>query len=235
MGSGSASSDPKNAKSENHSGLESPVPTDSLSDEQELQLLHQQGVAGLAILFERYRSRLEKIVEFRMDERIKRRVDPADVLQEAFMELSARLAEFLERPSVSVFIWMRQKTVQNLIDLQREHFRGKRDPNKELVQAPNWNSNETGLSINAFLAASMTSPSQHIIKSEEVLKLQSAIQMLNELDREVIALRHFEQLTNIQVAEVLNLSPTAASNRYIRAISRLSESLTEESGNQGKN
>jgi RNA polymerase sigma-70 factor (ECF subfamily) len=124
--------------------------------------------------------------------------------------------------------------VQTLIDLHREHFRDKRNPNKELQQAPNWNSNETGLSINAFLSVSMTSPSQHLIRGEEVLKLQAAIQLLSELDREVIALRHFEQLTNLQVAEVLNLTPTAASNRYIRAISRLSETLTDSSGSEEK-
>jgi RNA polymerase sigma-70 factor (ECF subfamily) len=201
---------------------------------QEIQWLKDKGSVALATLFDRYRLRLEKIVEFRMDERLKRRVDPADVLQEAFIELSKRLAEFLAQPSVSVFVWMRQKTVQTLIDLHREHFRDKRSPNKEAQQAPNWNSNETGLSINAFLAASMTSPSQHLIRGEEVLKIQAAIHLLSELDREVIALRHFEQLTNLQVAEVLNLTPTAASNRYIRAISRLSETLTESSGSEGK-
>ena len=200
----------------------------------EIETLQREGAKALAVLFDRYRGRLEKIVEFRMDERIKRRIDPADVLQEAYIELARRLPEFLNQPSVSVFVWMRQKTLQTLIDLHREHFRNKRDPNKELQQAPNWNSHETGLSINAFLSASMTSPSQHLIRGEEVLRLQAAIQNLNELDREVIALRHFEQLTNLQVAEVLNLSPTAASNRYIRAISRLSENLTDSSGTVGK-
>ncbi|MBL8868568.1 MAG: sigma-70 family RNA polymerase sigma factor [Planctomycetaceae bacterium] len=200
----------------------------------EIETLQREGAKALAVLFDRYRGRLEKIVEFRMDERIKRRIDPADVLQEAYIELARRLPEFLNQPSVSVFVWMRQKTLQTLIDLHREHFRNKRDPNKELQQAPNWNSHETGLSINAFLSASMTSPSQHLIRGEEVLRLQAAIQNLNELDREVIALRHFEQLTNLQVAEVLNLSPTAASNRYIRAISRLSENLTDSSGTLGK-
>lgn len=200
----------------------------------ELECLRRQGGAGLAEIFDRYRSRLEKIVEFRMDERIKRRLDTSDVLQETFIELSRRLAEFLTQPSVSVFVWMRQKTLQTLIDLQREHFRDKRHPNKEIRQVPNWNANETGLSINNFLLASITSPSQHLIRGEEVMKLQAAIDTLNELDREVIALRHFEQLTNLQVAEVLNLSPTAASNRYIRALSRLSEAITGAESLEGK-
>jgi RNA polymerase sigma-70 factor (ECF subfamily) len=228
MQSNSASNGPKSTD-----GV-APFAADPAAIAQEIQWLQKDGSVALASLFDRYRSRLEKIVEFRMDERLKRRVDPADVLQEAFIELSKRLAEFLAQPSVSVFVWMRQKTVQTLIDLHREHFRDKRNPNKELQQAPNWNSNETGLSINAFLSVSMTSPSQHLIRGEEVLKLQAAIQHLSELDREVIALRHFEQLTNLQVAEVLNLTPTAASNRYIRAISRLSETLTDSSGSEGK-
>lgn len=228
MQSNSASNGPKSTD------VAAPLAADPAAMAQEIQWLKKEGPVALATLFDRYRLRLEKIVEFRMDERLKRRVDPADVLQETFIELSKRLAEFLAQPSVSVFVWMRQKTVQTLIDLHREHFRDKRNPNKELQQAPNWNSNETGLSINAFLSVSMTSPSQHLIRGEEVLKLQAAIQLLSELDREVIALRHFEQLTNLQVAEVLNLTPTAASNRYIRAISRLSETLTDSSGSEGK-
>lgn len=197
--------------------------------DEELALLQREGLTALAKLFDRYRHRLEKIIEFRLDDRLQRRVDAADVLQETFLELTKRLPEYLANPAVSFFVWMRQKAIQTLIDLHREHFRDKRNVNKELGQAPNWNSNETGLSIHAFLAASLTSPSQHLIRSEEVVKLQGAINSLNELDREVIALRHFEQLTNLQVAEILNLSPTAASNRYIRALSRLSETLTDSS------
>lgn len=196
---------------------------------EELALLQQDGLAALAKLFDRYRPRLEKIIEFRLDDRLQRRVDAADVLQETFLELTKRLPEYLANPAVSLFVWMRQKAIQTLIDLHREHFRDKRNVSKELGQAPNWNSNETGLSIHAFLAASLTSPSQHLIRGEEVIKLQGAINSLDELDREVIALRHFEQLTNMQVAEILNLSPTAASNRYIRALSRLSETLTNSS------
>ena len=196
---------------------------------EELALLQQEGLTALATLFDRYRPRLEKIIEFRLDDRLQRRVDAADVLQETFLELTKRLPEYLANPAVSFFVWMRQKAIQTLIDLHREHFRDKRNVGKELGQAPNWNSNETGLSIHAFLAASLTSPSQHLIRGEEVIKLQVAINSLNELDREVIALRHFEQLTNVQVAEILNLSTTAASNRYIRALSRLSETLTDSS------
>lgn len=203
-----------------------------LADHAEVEQLRQEGVKGLASLFDQYRARLERIVEFRMDDRIKSRVDSADVLQEAFIELNCRLTDFLTQPTVSVFVWMRQKTLQTLIDLQRGHFRDKRDPNRERQQPANWSSNDTGISIQAFLSVSMTSPSQHLIRGEEVQKLQDAIGQLNELDREVIALRHFEQLSNLQVAEILNLSPTAASNRYIRALSRLTESLakTDNSG-----
>lgn len=218
----------------NPSRSDSPPATENDLNSVEIEFLRREGATALAELFDRYRARLEKIVEFRMDERIKRRVDSADVLQDAYIELSKRLPEFVAQPSVSVFVWMRQKTLQTLIDLHREHFRDKRDPNKEVRQAPSWNSNETGLSIQAYLSASMTSPSQHLIRGEEVIKLQAAIDQLSELDREVIALRHFEQLTNLQVAEVLSLTPTAASNRYIRAISRLSETLTSSTETTGK-
>jgi RNA polymerase sigma-70 factor (ECF subfamily) len=141
--------------------------------------------------------------------------------------MDRRLPEYLFDPKVSVFVWMRQRVLQKLIDMQREQFRDKRDVNKEQQAAAPWNSSNTSLSVNAFLAASITSPSQYLIRNEDVLQLQAAMDSLSEMDREVIALRHFEQLSNQQVAEVLSLSTTAASNRYIRALSRLSDSVVE--------
>jgi RNA polymerase sigma-70 factor (ECF subfamily) len=149
--------------------------------------------------------------------------------------MDRRLPNYVADPKVSVLIWMRQRVLQKLIDMQREQFRDKRDINKEQQPAANWNSGNTSLSVNAFLAASITSPSQFLIRNEDVLQLQSAMDSLSEIDREVIALRHFEQLTNQQVAEVLSLSTTAASNRYIRALTRLSDSVvTHPSGGEEK-
>jgi len=196
------------------------------NDKSELEQLKAEGNIALARIYASNQERLERIVVFRMDPRIRRRIDAADVLQEAYLEMDRRLHDYVADPKVSVLIWMRQRVLQKLIDMQREQFRDKRDVNKEQQPAANWNSGNTSLSVNAFLAASITSPSQFLIRNEDVLQLQSAMDSLSDIDREVIALRHFEQLTNQQVAEVLSLSPTAASNRYIRALTRLSDSVS---------
>jgi len=189
----------------------------------ERQRLIDGGDAALAEIFLEYRERLERIVAFRLDPRIQGRVDPADILQEAYLEIARRYREFIETPTVSFFVWMRQRTLQTMIDIHREHFREKRDANREIRFAAQPTSHATSLSIARFLLDEVTSPSQAAVDAEESQRLQSALESMQETDREVLALRHFEHLSNLQVAEILGLSPTAASNRYIRAAARLSE------------
>ncbi len=189
----------------------------------EVQRLTKGGDAALAELFSEYRERLERIVSFRLEPRIRGRLDPADVLQEAYLETARRYHEYLENPSVSFFVWLRQRTLQTMIDLHREHFREKRDPNRENRYISQSNGQTTSMSIARFLLDEVTSPSQAAVDAEESQRLHAALESMQEMDREVLALRHFEHLSNLQVAEVLGLSPTAASNRYIRAAARLSE------------
>ncbi len=189
----------------------------------ERQRLIDGGDAALAEIFLEYRERLERIVSFRLDSRIQGRVDPADVLQESYLEIARRYREFIEAPTVSFFVWMRQRTLQTMFDIHRAHFREKRDANREIRYAAQPTSQATSLSIARFLLDEVTSPSQAAVDAEESQRLQSALESMQETDREVLALRHFEHLSNLQVAEILSLSPTAASNRYIRAAARLSE------------
>lgn len=189
----------------------------------ELQRLTEGGEAALAELFSEYRERLERIISFRLEPRIRGRLDPADVLQEAYLEIASRYHEYIQNPSVSFFVWLRQRTLQTMIDLHREHFREKRDPNRENRYLGQPNSQATSMSIARFLLDEVTSPSQAAVDAEESQRLHAALDSMQETDREVLALRHFEHLSNLQVAEILGLSPTAASNRYIRAAARLSE------------
>ncbi len=188
--------------------------------------LFQKGLTGLAEVFSRHRERLDRLVRFRLDPRIRSRVDSADVLQDAFIEMSNRLSDYLSTPSVSCYVWMRQRTMQVLIDIHRKHFRDKRDAQREVhfgqVRPPD----ATSLSMAHCLLDDMTSPSQAAVKAEEVQALREALESMHEIDREVLAMRHFEQLANSQVAEILGISSTAASNRYVRAASRLAEILT---------
>ncbi len=187
------------------------------------QRLIDGGVVALAELFSEHRARLERIVEFRLDPRIRSRFDPADVLQEAYLEIARRYPEYIQAPTVSFFVWLRQRTLQTMIDLHRAHFREKRDANREIRYVAQPTSQATSMSIARFLLAEVTSPSQAAVDAEESQRLHAALESMQETDREVLALRHFEHLSNLQVSEILGLSPTAASNRYIRAAARLSE------------
>jgi len=203
------------------------------SHDNELQWLKDGGQSALATLFSNHRDRLERIVSFRLDPRIRGRIDAADILQEAFLEVSERLPSFLESPDVSFFIWLRQQTLQTLIDVHRREFRQKRDVNREIHFSSAGNSGGTSLSIAQCLIDHVTSPSQVAVHAEEMQWLQDALNSMNEVDREVLALRHFEQLGNNQVAEILGLTPTAASNRYLRAAARLSEIMQRLNSNCG--
>ncbi len=197
------------------------------SNSDERAILAQGGQKALADLLAIHQEKLERIVAFRLAPILRSRVDPADVLQEAYFEISRRIHEFIDGSPVSFFVWIRQKTIQTLIDIHRSHTREKRDAYREMPLASAPYGHTTSISIARFLFDDITSPSQAAVREEEIQQLQSALESMNETDREVIAMRHFEHLNNQQVAEVLEISPTAASNRYVRAAAKLSEILTQ--------
>lgn len=187
-----------------------------------------QSVSGdeLVDAFSEHYSRLERMIEFRLDPRIRNRVDPVDVLQDSFIEAQRRLPGFLENRAVSMFVWIRQLTLQRLIDVHRRHFRDKRSVSQEVRLdrvAPNA---ATSMLIANELVGEVSTPSRQLSRKEDIQRLQAAIDRMDPIDQEVLALRHFEQLGNKEVAEILNLGVTAASNRYIRAMGRLAEIMS---------
>jgi RNA polymerase sigma-70 factor, ECF subfamily len=188
--------------------------------------LQEGGEAALGELFADFHDRLERMIEFRLDDRLRGRIDPEDVLQEAWLELSRRLHEYLSRPEVSLYVWVRQLTYQVLIDLQRRHFGQKRDPRQEVPWQGDVGRDTTSRVMAEAMAAQLTTPSQAAIRAEERDQLQQILQGMDPMDREVLALRHFEHLGNNQVAEILGLSATAASNRYVRAMAKLGNVMT---------
>lgn len=205
--------------------------TNTHDDLQQLQLL---GEPALTELFSASTQRLERILRFRIDPRIRSRIDATDVLQETWVTASRRMAAFLQNPTVSPFVWLRQLALQTLIDIHRRELCHRRDAGREIQLIGNSPLGDTSLSIAHFLADQITSPSQQLMRAEDLQHLQAALNSMPEVDREVLALRHFEQLTNQQTAEVLGLTPTAASNRYVRAAARLTEILQrlQENGPQ---
>ena len=186
---------------------------------------------AVAELFAQHRDRLEQMVLLRLDRRLQRRIDPSDVLQETYLEAARRIGEFARAPSVSVYVWLRFLTGQKLVDLARRHLGSKmRDAGREISLHRGGMPQASSVSLAAQLLGRYTSPSRAAIRAETQLRVQEALSSMDPIDREVLALRHFELLSNGEVAEVLGLSKAAASNRYVRALKRLKEILATVPG-----
>ena len=191
-----------------------------------LQRARQGDQQAVGALFDYYRQRLKRMVRLRMDRRLKGRVDPSDVLQDAYLDVSRRFAKYAAESSVPLFLWLRLVTGQKLTDLHRFHLGAQmRTPAREISLHHGPMPQASTASLAAQLLGRMTSASEVAIRAETRLRVEEAINSMDPIDREVIALRHFEHLSNEETAQVLGISSNAASNRYVRAVRRLKELL----------
>ncbi|QEL19753.1 sigma-70 family RNA polymerase sigma factor [Limnoglobus roseus] len=201
------------------------MPYASLSEVDLLDRLHAGDQAALAELFARHRDKLRRMVQVRMDQRLNGRVAASDVLQEAYIDALKRYPHFFDKPNQNFFGWLRLVVGQRLADLHREHVLAKRrDVRQEKPMNVPVNPG-TSACLAAILVAGLTSPSGVADRNEQYLKLEAALDELDEVDREVLALRHFEELSNTDTASVLGIQPAAASKRYVRALTRLKQIL----------
>ncbi len=183
---------------------------------------------ALAELFSRDRERLWRVIEFRLAEPLRGRLGPDDVLQEAFLAASQRLKHYAESPATSPFMWLRMIVNQTLIDLHRQHLGAqKRDAAREVSVDAVPYAQATLASVAIQLVGIFTSPSGAAARADVLGVVQAAIERMDPIDREVLALRHFEELTNSEVAEALGIEQKAASIRYVRALRRLKEILAQ--------
>lgn len=177
-------------------------------------------------LFERFRRRLKKMVRLRLNRRLQGRIDDSDIVQDALLAASRRLPQYLENPQAPFFLWLRRITGDKLLETHRTHLGTQaRDAEREVSLHRGALPPATSVSLAAQLVGRLTSPSQAAVKAEMRIQLQEALNSLDPLDREILALRHFEQLTNAEAAQELDLEPSAASKRYIRALARLQKVL----------
>lgn len=182
--------------------------------------------SALHEFFRQHEKRLLRMIELRIEPVLRRRLDPSDVLQEAWIEIARRVPEWRRQEAFPLQVWMRLITSQAQSQLQRRHLAThKRDALRE-VPAP-----ESRISVSAAGAAdafvaSTTSPSQAAARDELRARVLEALLELDDLDREIVTLRHIEELTNQEIAAELGIEPKAASKRYTRALMRLRPTLS---------
>jgi RNA polymerase sigma-70 factor (ECF subfamily) len=205
------------------------------ADSSDVEDLLKQAASGdpgsWAELMKRYRLRLRRMVSFRLDPRLQGRVDPSDVVQDVCLEAWQHLGSYVKQPDTPFFLWLRAVAEHTLGDLHRHHLGARmRDARREVSFYQGSLPGATSAALAAQLMGHSTGPSEAAVLAERKLQLQTAINTMDPIDREVLALRHFEQLTVSEAAAVLGIKEKAAGMRYVRALRRLKQILTSVGG-----
>lgn len=175
----------------------------------------------------KYRERLKRMVALRMNAQLRSRIDASDVIQDTFAEAARVIDDYLANPKLSVFLWLRTLAGEKLIQAHRFHLDAqKRDARRE--QSIGGAPTAPSQSIAMQLAGELTSPSQAALKRETSDQLMEALDAMGEMDREILVLKHFEHLSNREVAEVLDLNYEAVKKRYLRALDKLQRILSRD-------
>ncbi|HVK10634.1 MAG TPA: sigma-70 family RNA polymerase sigma factor [Gemmataceae bacterium] len=182
--------------------------------------------ASLGFLLNRDRDRLKRMVALRLDRRLQGRVDPSDVVQEAQLEAARRLGEFVARPTMPFFLWLRLIAGQKLLQLHRHHLGVKmRAAGREVSLHRRALPEATSAALADKLLGREAEPDTAAVRAELRVRLQEALNAMDGNDREVLVLRHFEHLTTAEAAAELEITEEAAKKRHLRALKRLKEIL----------
>jgi RNA polymerase sigma-70 factor (ECF subfamily) len=178
--------------------------------------------AALAAAFSQHRPRLRRMIQLRLDRRLQGRIDPSDVLQEAYLEVARSFADYLKDPQIPFYLWVRFVTGRKLQALHRHHLGVQaRDAGREVSLHHGALPQASSVSLAEQLLGRYASPSQAAVMAELRIRVQEALNGMDPIDREVLALRHFEELSNTETAQVLGIGEAAASHRFVRALRRL--------------
>jgi len=184
---------------------------------------------ALAEVFTLHRDRLRRMVEMRLDRRLQGRIDASDVIQEAHLEVTGRLSQYLNDPKLPLFLWLRLVVGDRLAKLHRTHLGAqKRDAAIEVSIFREALPAASSAALAAHLLGKHTSPTQAAVRAERLLRLQEAINTLDPIDREILSLRHFEELSRSEAAQSLGIEEAAAAKRYVRAMKRLKDLLGDD-------
>jgi len=207
-----------------------PEPATMSESDDDLRLVRRAAggdaaAAGEALV--RHRARLRRMVEARLDRRVRGRVDPSDVLQDGFADAVAKLPGYLADPKLPLFLWLRLVVGERLARVHRDHLGAQaRDAAREVTLYRGPMPAASSAALAAHLLGKETTPTQAAVRAERLLRLQEALNALDPVDREILSLRHFEELTHAEAARVLDIEEAAAAKRYVRALKRLKDVLT---------
>jgi RNA polymerase sigma-70 factor (ECF subfamily) len=169
---------------------------------------------ALETLLAEHRAYIRRVVDVRVEPALRARIDPSDIVQDTLVVASRRIQDFLERRPTSFRLWLRRHAMERLIDARRKHMRHKRDAMRDVPV-----NDASSMAIAGELLGNR--PSEHIMRHELIAQVRNALEALSEADREILMMRHGEQLSGIETAELLGISPDAASKRYGRAVARM--------------
>lgn len=205
------------------------VSEDSNEVERCLERMRQGDSAALADLFDIFRPKLTRMIELRIGDQLAARIDANDVMQEAFVDAAKKIDGYLRDCPTSIFVWLRGIAIDRLQRMQRDHLGAQCRAAGREVQLPQGSS-----LLFATNLVDVESPSRHLQHSELREFVRLSIQLLSDEDREVVLMRHFEGLSNGQVAEILNINRSTAAMRHGRALVRLQKILNSSEASSSR-
>ena len=204
--------------------LSASKPMESPVDDLDI-LKSTRGRDGFNEILMKYRKRLRKAVALRMNTKLQGRVDASDIIQDAYIEASRTRDSYLENPKISPFLWLRRLVGEKLIHAHRYHIGTQKRSVERDISLVNAMPAATSQSIAGLLIGNASSPSEVAVRNENKRQLMDALEKMDPVDREVLVLRHFEQLNGKEVAEIIGISHEASKKRYIRALEKLERML----------
>lgn len=190
-----------------------------------LQLLNNAGggdAAAVNQLLERHRNSLRRAVHLRLDRALARRIDASDIVQDVLVEANTRLADYLRDPRLPFHLWLRQLAKDRIIDMHRRHRSAqRRSVDREQGMSVPGTGGHSSINLAGLLPDAELTPAAAALRRELEERFLLALEQLEEDDREIILMRHVEQLGNTEVAQALDLSPAAAGMRHLRALRKL--------------
>ena len=178
---------------------------------------HGEADAGQELL-ERHRGRLRQMVAARMDRRLAARLDVSDVVQEALADAHGELEAYLRDRPLPFYPWLRRFAWERLMKLHRHHLLAQRRSVSREEPAGPALPDESVLQLADRLLATGTSPSRQVLRNEQATRVRATLAALATDDREVLVMRHLEQMETDEIASAPGITAGAVRVGLLRAL-----------------